>query len=246
MNKRILSLTLLTALTLEGMAQVNMKIQKNDGSMLTMPVDSIESIHFVQQAPASLDGLTGRWLLIAANNGIEVAPGIYSAATDTIPFTAQVADDGLSLQCHTDCLYSRSGNIYPADWRMTVEQNDNGQRRIGWVLDSQQPASTKEFHETADKYLEKGFWYWGNQYSGEQDNGHRYLYLLAENSDATAIIGMTFWSQWQSSDATRYDLSNTDNNSHKVYLVVAMDIPYARSLGYVEIWGSPRFEKLAD
>ena len=99
---------------------------------------------------------------------------------------------------------------------MVVEQQGE-QRRIGWVLDSQQPVWT------------------GN---------NRYLYLLSENSDVTALIGMTFWSPWSSMTSTSYTLSNTENNAHKVYGVLSDSQPFGSNLGWIEIWSSPRFEKL--
>ena len=48
--------------------------------------------------------LAGNWQFVASNNGVEVAPGIYSAGTDVIDFTATASADGSYLQCHTDCL----------------------------------------------------------------------------------------------------------------------------------------------
>lgn len=197
------------------------------------------------QSAQLMETLSGRWLLEASNNGVEVevAPGVkvYRATTDSIYFTATPSTDGKALECHTDSLYWRSGTAYPADWRIAVEENDEGQYRLGWVLTTEQPVSSNEFQESADKYLEGGFFYWG-----KNDDGHRYIYLLGENADNTAFIGMTLWSAWtaSSADEPEYLLQNTDNNARKMYAIVAEDVPYGHSVGYIEIWGSPKIKKV--
>ena len=221
-------------------AQTRMQIKMNDGGVTTIPVDSILDIQFQQQAPASFEGLTGQWLLIAANNGVTGADGISRSTTDTIRFTATLSADATRLECQTDRLYWRSGQDYPADFAMIVEQNGN-QRRIGWVLTKEQPVSSKEFLETSDKYLEDGFFYWANQY-GDQDNGHRYIYLLSENIETQRLEGMTLWSSWLDQSATTFSFPQ----NQQVYAVAAMQIPYAQSVGYIEIWASVRFEKEPD
>ncbi len=186
-----------------------------------------------------VEKLAGNWQFTAANNGVEVAPGIYSAGTDIISFTATPSADGKGLDCHADCLYNRTGTEYPANWRILVEENAEGKHRLGWVLDPQQPVSPKEFLEPRENYLEKGFFYWA-----ENSEGHRYIYLLAENADASAIVGMTFWSPWSDGSTTEYPLSNEENNAQKMYAVVAQSIPYANSVGWIEIWASPKVQKL--
>ena len=125
-----------------------------------------------------------------------------------------------------------------ADWRIVVESDGAGKHRIGWVLDAEKPFSSQEFLEPRASYLENGFWYWGGT-----EGGHRYMYLLADNADLTAIMGMTFWSGWMSSDATEYSLSNEDNNARKMYLAVSETIPYAKNVGWLEIWSSPKVVK---
>jgi hypothetical protein len=161
--------------------------------------------------------LAGTWQFVAANNGVEVAPGVYSAGTDIVDFTATLSADGSYLQCHADNFYSKTGTAYAADWRILVENDGAGKHRLGWVLDSQQPV-----------------WVGNN----------RNLYLLSENSDVTALIGMTLWSPWSSMNNTSYTLSNTENNAHKVYGVLSDSQPFGSNLGWIEIWSSPRFEKL--
>lgn len=196
-----------------------LKISMNDGTSKRINVSNIQDITFEtveQNIPELLQGLTGHWQLIASNEGEEVAPGVYSAGTDTIDFTATPAADGTSLLCHTDSMYWRSSKVYPADWQIIVEQNGS-QRRLGWVLDAQQPA-------------------WSD--------GTTHLYLLSENSDASAWLGMTFWSAWSTTAATTYTLSNEEHNSRKVYGLLSKDIPFANPTGMLEIWSSPRFEKL--
>lgn len=184
--------------------------------------------------------LAGQWQFEAANNGTEVAPGVYSAGTDIIPFTATPSADGTYLACHADALYSRTGTDYPADWRILVEEDDAGRYRLGWVLDASQPVSDKEFLEPAKNFLENGFFYWG-----DGTETHRYIYLLAENVDASAIIGMTFWSTWSTEGTTEYALSNEEHNAQKMYAVVAQSIPYADSVGWIEIWASPKVRQLS-
>lgn len=190
------------------------------------------------QAQNMVEQLAGDWTFTASNNGVEVAPGIYSAGTDNIAFTAKVSADGNSLECHADAFYKSKEKTYPADWRIVVESDGAGKHRIGWVLDAAQPFSSQEFLEARSSYLEDGFWYWGGT-----EGGHRYMYLLADNADLTAITGMTFWSGWMSSDATEYSLSNEENNARKMYLAVSETIPYASNVGWLEIWSSPKVIK---
>ncbi len=193
------------------------------------------------QSSSLLQSLTGSWQFTAANNGKEVAPGIYSAGKDTVYFVATVADDGQSLNCHADCLYkSTTGQSYPADWSIIVEENAQGQYRLGWVLTTQQPTSSTEFQEDKESYLENGFWYWGT----DDAHPHRYIYLLTENEDASAHVATTVWSAWSNAGETAYALSSTAYNSQKLYAIVAADIPYAHSVGYIEIWASPKLQQL--
>ena len=186
-----------------------------------------------------LQTMAGNWQFTASNNGKEVAPGVYSAGTDQFSFTATVAADGKSLNCHADCLYqSKQGNEYPADWRIVVEENTEGQHRIGWILTKEQPAFTKEFEEPKDCYLENGFFYWGN---GSEAN--HYIFLLTENEDASAYVATTFWSDWSNVTTTEYALSSTEYNAHKLYAIVASAIPYANSIGYLAIWASIKLKR---
>jgi len=183
--------------------------------------------------------MAGNWQFTASNNGKEVAPGIYSAGTDQFSFTATAAADGQSLDCHADCLYkSKQGNEYPADWRLVVEENAEGQHRIGWVLTKEQPAFTREFEEPQDSYLENGFFYWG---SGSE--AHHYIYLLTENEDASAYVATTFWSDWSSADTQEYSIRSTEYNAQKLYAIVAAAKPYANSIGYLEIWASIKLKR---
>lgn len=217
-----LTLTFLLAFLYPCLSQAQeytIKITQNDGTTKRFNISDVQDITFEtveQEVPEILKGLTGRWLLIASNEGEEVAPGVYRAGTDTIHFTATPAADGTSLLCHTDSMYWRSSKVYPADWRIIVEQNGT-QRRLGWILDAQQPV-------------------WSD--------GTTHLYLLSENSDASAWLGMTFWSAWSNTAATIYALSNDEHNSRKVYGLLSKDIPFANPTGMLEIWSSPRFEKV--
>lgn len=220
----------------QAQQNTRMQIKMADGSLTTIPVSEIQSIAFspVGANPA-LQALTGQWRLIAMPNGTG-SGGIFTAVADTIAFTATLAPDGASLQCRSDAFYTRSGQVYPAEWRVLADV-DGDRVRLGWVLDSQNPASSKEFVETQDKYLEDGFFYWGTD-----DGGHRYIYLLSENIETQRLEGMTLWSSWASSATAAATFTFPQNQ--EVYGVVASKIPYGGSVGYFEIWASPRFERV--
>ena len=214
----------------------NLRITMQDNSVKQWPVNNIASIHFEQIDAPTLEGLTGEWLLVAMPNGTNGEGNIHTATTDSISFEATLADDGLSLVCHADSFYTRSGNVYPADWRLLVEQdNQNGLRRIGLVLDAEHPASTSEFTEPKEKYLDNGFFYWGNE-----TDAHHYIYLLSENINTQRLEGMTLWSGWKGDDDTPFILPQ----NQEIYGIVSADLPFSgSSLGYFEIWASPRFIK---
>lgn len=171
------------------------------------------------QAQTIVEELAGQWQLIAANDGVEVTPGIYRAGIDTINFTAVATADGTALNCHTDSLHWRTGRLYSADWRINIESDNEGRHRLAWMLDAEKPVNS------------------------DADN-QRYLYLLAENADASAIVGMTFYSAWTTTGATTYTLSNDEHNARKVYGVLSASVPYVKSLGWIEIWSSPRMERI--
>ncbi len=190
-----------------------------------------------------LESLAGQWQFTASNNGTEDATikGLYHPGTDTFTFTATV--DGNVLSCHADCLYkSVAGNEYPAEWRMVIEENEANQYRLGWVLSKEQPAFTQEFLEPKENYLENGFYYWGDNVT----DSHRYIYLLTENEDASAYVATTFWSAWSEQGTTEYSLSSTEHNAQKFYAIVAAGQPYANSVGYVEIWASPKVKRVGE
>ena len=234
--KKQLVLILLAAQAMASQAQT-VVIKTNDGGIRNIPAADIKSISFEKQASANVADLAGRWQLTMGNNGTMVG-GIYTSGTDVISFTATPAADGSdALDCNTDNLYDRSGNTYPADWRIVVEQNEQGQRRLGWVLSADKPASTKEFQESKEKYLEDGQFYWG--FEGD-DTGHRYIYLLSENISTQRLEPMTLWSGWSTPDQTIY----TFPQNQEIYGVVSLTQPYSGSIGFFEIWASPRIEKL--
>ena len=190
-------------------------------------------------SPIIAQELAGNWQFVASNNGIEVAPGIYSSGTDTFSFTATANADGQSLDCHSDCLYKSVGNNeYAANWRIVIEKNTEGQHRLGWVLTKDTPAFVQEFNEPSTNYLEKGWWYHG---TGSEE--HHYIYLLSENADATSYVATTFWSAWSDNSTTEYSLSSSEYNSQKIYAFVANGIPYANPIGVIEIWASPKIKK---
>lgn len=196
----------------------------------------------------ALEALAGQWQLIASNNGFRGDDGIYRMTTDTIPFTATLVQtaDSTCLQCHADVLYNRTGQDYPADWRMSIEQDPaSGKFRLGFLLDDQQPASTKEFWEDPDQYLEEGFYYFGI-HSDRTDTGHRYIYLLSENIATQQLESMTLWSSWQSDCYAPFAFPQ----NQQIYAVVSPDQPFGAEshsiVGYFEIWASPKVQKIAD
>lgn len=200
------------------------------------------SLSLQAQTPTLLQSLAGNWQLVAANNGV-YEPPVWKSTTDYIDFTATVSSDGTALDCHTDCLYNRSGTTYPADWKMVVEEDGSGKYRIGMVLDDQHPASTVEFQEARDKYADQGYWYWGGS-----EGGHRYIYLLSDKLEQEGLYAMTFWSEWSTAETLTFSISNVDHQARQIYAVVCESEPYseAAKVGYFEIWASPKLQRMTD
>ena len=247
MKLRVL-LFIICYLSFSGVAaQTQMKVTLTDGRIVQLPLSGISDISVEPVVPEALAQLAGQWKFIAMPNGVTGEGGIYTATADTIAFTATVAPDGMGLVCRAESFYTRSGNVYPATWRMLMEEDAaSGRHRIGWVLDASEPVSEKEFDEPQEKYLDNGFFYWGvNSKRTGGDTGHRYIYLLAENIDASAIVGMTFWSPWSDEGTTEYALSNEENQAQKMYAVVSENIPYSGNVGWIEIWSSPKILHLS-
>ena len=216
----------------------NLRITLQDNSVKVIATSDIASIHFEQTAPPALDYLTGEWMLVAMPNGAAGEGNIHTAKADTIHFQATPSTDGLSLICHTDNFYDRSGQAIPADWMITVEQDETGSRRLGVVLSEMQPASTAEFQYPREKYLDNGFFYWGDDASSD---AHHYIYLLSENISTQRLEGMTLWSNWEREGETTFTLPQ----NQEIYGVVASEVPYSdTSIGYFEIWASPRLIKV--
>lgn len=227
-------------------AQTQMQVTLTDGRTIQLPLSTISDISVEPVVPEALAQLAGQWQFIAMPNGVTGEGGIYTATADTIAFTATVAPDGMGLVCWAESFYTRSGNTYPATWRMLLEEDAaSGRHRIGWVLDASEPASEKEFDEPQGKYLDDGFFYWGvNSNRTGGDTGHRYIYLLTENIETHQLEGTTLWSAWLDADATEYAFPQ----NQEVYGVVALDIPYTyfnySDIGYFDIWASPRFVRV--
>lgn len=228
-----------------------MRMTLNDGTIINVPVDDIESITVKSNGQGDWQALTGEWMLVAAANGVIGPSGLPTPTVDSISFTATMppagsTDYGSYLYCHTEKLYTRTGQDYPANWRMAVERNEETKKlRIGWVLDTEKPVSSKEFMEQPEKYMEQGLFYYGPSSKHEGgDTGHRYIYLLSENIDTQRLEGMTLWSAWLSEDATEF----TFPQNQEVYAVVSLDQPFNRysysTVGYFEIWASTRFVKV--
>lgn len=190
----------------------NLQIRLQNGTVKTVPTNEIASIEFKEDLPPELDGLTGRWMLIASPVGVAGDDGIYTSKADTIQFTAAMGSEPGTLQCHAESFVTRSGITYSADWLVQVSQNEqDGTRRLGWQLSEQTPVCTQS---------------------------DRHLYLLSENIQTQRLEGMTLWSEWQPADATTF----TFPQNQEIYGVLSPTIPYSSpGSEYLEIWASPRF-----
>lgn len=174
-----------------------------------------------QASAQNMESLAGNWKLVASP---------FEGGGEEIAFTATVATDGTSLNCHADLLMVRGGNTYAADWKIAVEQNGEN-IRLGWVLDAENPVSTKEFQEPASNYV---------LFGKDTDGNHRYIYLLSENIDTQQLEGMTLWSDWQAASVTTFTLPKTQ----QIYAVVSTSHPYNVAVGYAEIWASAKLQKV--
>lgn len=192
----------------------NMQIRLKDGTLKSVPTSKIASIEFKEDQPGAVDGLTGKWMLIASPAGVAGEGGIHTSTIDTIRFTASATSEEGILKCHADTFYIQSGMVYSADWQVQVGQNEqDGTRRLGWTLSEQAPVYT---------------------------NDSASLYLLSENIATGRLEGMTLWSDWQTADSTTF----TFPKNQQIYGVFSSAVPYdSSSASYLEIWASPRFIK---
>lgn len=173
-------------------------------------------------ASAQTVALAGQWQFIASPD---------RGGADTIVFTATPSADGTHLQCHADVFITRANRNYPMDWKMTVEQKD-GQMRLGWVLDADNPASTEEYQEPASHYAIGG---------KDADGSHRYIYLLSQNIDTYAFEGMTLWTDWQLSASASFALPRT----YHIFALASQDKPYKNAVGWIDIWASGSVKRLS-
>ena len=247
----------LIILSLTATAQsYRINISKTDGSRLTMPTKDIESIVFqpVQTDLTHYERFAGDWYLVAQPSGSVNEQGIHTTTTSNIHFVATLpssgsTDYGRYLYCHADTFYqSRSGQIYPADWRLEYNyDSQSGRGKIGMELSEETPASPLEFMEQPTAYLDDGMFYWGISSKRTQgDSGHRYIYLLTENIDRQALEGMTLWAEWTEADVT----TNMQTHAfifpqkYEIYGIVSLDKPCFLNpspiVGYIDIWAGPR------
>ena len=192
----------------------NLQIRLKDGTFKSVPTSEIASIEFKEDQPAAVDGLTGRWMLVASPAGVAGEGGIHTATIDTIRFTASATSEAGVLQCHADTFCIQAEVVYSADWQVQVSQNEEDDtRRLGLIWSEQTPVYT---------------------------NGSTNLYLLSENITTQRLEGMTLWSDWQSASAATY----TFPQNQEIYGVLSSAIPFSSaSSSYLEIWASPRFIK---
>ena len=176
-----------------------------------------------QASAQNLEGLVGNWKVVASP---------FEGGSEEIAFTTTVATDGTSLDCHAEQLMVRGANTYAADWKIAVEQNGEN-IRLGLVLDSENPVSTKEFQEPASSYVMSG---------KDEDGNHRYIYLLSENIDTQKLEAMTLWSDWQEAASTTFSLPKTQ----QIYVVISTGLPYNGAVGYAEIWASVKLHKVTE
>ena len=178
----------------------NLQVRLKDGTVKSLPVKQIASIDYEQDTPPTYEGLTGNWMLIASPVGSPGEGGVYTSRTDTIRFTATLADDGSCLQCRAESQFSILNSQFSIlnsqlDWQVVVEQNEqDGTRRLGWVLSKDKPVAT----------LSDG----------------RELYFLSENITTQRLEGMTLYSSWGGADATTYIFPQ----NQEIYAVAGSDI----------------------
>ena len=152
-----------------------LQIRLTDGTTRNLSTSQIARIEFRQNTPPTYEGLTGKWMLIASPAGLEGDGGIHTTTIDTIRFTAILSDDATYLACHADTLRVKDNTPIAADWQMLVAEQ-NGTRRLGWVLTTETPVAT---------------------YSNN-------LYFLSENIQTGRLEGMTLWSDWVEKEGTTY------------------------------------------
>ena len=181
--------------------------------LLTMLATACMTSTYAQQTLQQ--ELAGEWTITASP---------FEGGADEISFTATVADDGTSLNCHAEQFHNRASQPYPMDWTLAVEQ-DGDKVRVGWKLDADHPASTKEFQEPTSKYA---------LFGQEPDGTHRYIYLLTENIETQRLEPLTLWSEWMPKGSTVFSLPRT----YQIYGVVSKEIPYNGAVGYMDIWAS--------
>ncbi len=174
-----------------------------------------------QASAQNLESLTGNWKFVASP---------FEGGSEEIAFTASASSDGTTLICHADQFMVRGANTYDADWKIVVEQNGEN-IRLGWVLDADNPVSTKEFQEPASSYA---------LFGKDTDGNHRYIYLLSENIDTQKLEAMTLWSDWQSASSTSFSLPKIQ----QIYAVVSTNQPYNSAVGYAEVWASAKLQKI--
>ncbi len=173
-------------------------------------------------AKAQESSLAGNWQFIA---------GTDAGKIDTIPFTATLADNGQTLECHADNFFKRGSKPYPMDWKIALKE-ESGETVLGWVLTAETPASTEEFQESASHYVLGG---------KDADGSHRYIYLLSENTETQQLEGMTLWCSYDEGKAV-YMLPKTQ----QIYGAVSQQLPFSGTVGSMEIWASGRIQKKND
>lgn len=173
-----------------------------------------------QASAVNIEELSGSWTFVASP---------FEGGSTEIAFSATVSSDGTTLNCHADQFMVRGANIYAADWKIAVEQNGEN-IRLGWLLDAENPVSTKEFQEPASSYA---------LFGKDADGNHRYIYLLSENIDTQKLEALTLWSDWQSATSTSFSLPKIQ----QIYAVVSTSQPYNDAVGYAEIWASVKLQK---
>lgn len=164
--------------------------------------------------------LAGQWKFVASpfeGGGIEIA------------FTATPSADGTTLQCHADPFLTRS-QTYAANWQLAIEQNE-GQVRLGWLLNADVPAFEKEFQEPAKSYVLEGC---------DADGSLRYVYLLSESIVTHELEPLTLWSDWQPADGTKFTLPR----EYLIYAVVSKNKPFSDYVGSAEVWASGRLVRV--
>lgn len=222
-RKLIAFALLLTAMFAGAQTTVkNLKIEKQDGTRLVIPLAEISemSVLDVSKESAVLEiyqRFAGSWYLVASP---------FEGGVVSIPFTAAIpdvssSDYGHVLNCHSDAFLTVNGAPLVADWKLAFSYNtDTKKGQIGMILSAEEPVATI---------------------------GETNIYMLSENIERHQLEGMTLWhtfTEKQSSDEMN-EHAFLFPQQYQIYVEKAKGKPYikANDEGWVDILASPRIQR---